>query len=190
MKGLLFGNNVDRLAREMQRGNERAAADLYQALVGKVFGFCLNRVGNKALAEDLAQDIFLKLVDNIETFDPKKGSFSAWFWKMARNTLIDYYRRQHEIPFADLEGARAPERIAADDVEYDSGRVEARQLIGDIIKTFTVEEQELFRLRYVVDLSYRDIAKITNKPEGALRVAVSRLSRKLRGKYNAPENHV
>src|SRR3989344_4368287 len=103
MRRYFFGEyRLNRLARRMQSGEEEAAEDLYKELAGKVFGFCLARVRQKPLAEDLTQDIFLKLVSRIETFDPKKGTFPVWFWQLARNTLFDYYRGQKEISFIDL----------------------------------------------------------------------------------------
>lgn len=182
MKRYLFRKNeFDDLARRMQYGDEEAASRLYDELAGKVFGFCMNRVRDRALAEDLTQEIFLKLVSRIETFDPKKGTFTVWFWQMARNAIIDHYRKQKEIVFADIKNEYAiPEVAVSHNIELDvEGRLE-REKVGAFVKQLSAEEQELFRLHYLAELSYKEIADVVRKSEGALRVAVSRLKKKLR----------
>lgn len=176
--------SFNRLAREMQAGKTRAAEILCDKLLGKVFGFCLSRVGNRATAEDLTQEIFLKLVDKIEMYDRKKGDFVVWFWQLARNTVIDHYRRQKETSFADLENEEEVFDIAGDNPQntYD-GRLK-REKLNKLLKSFTEEEQEIFRLRFLSELSYKEMAGILEKSEGALRVAVNRLKKKIKSNLN------
>ena len=169
---------LDRLAKRMQRGDERAAEALYQELVGKTFGFCFNRLGNRQVAEDLTQEIFLKVVEKIDKFDENKGNFPVWFWRLARNTLIDYYREKKELAFSDLgEMAVIPDH-AHNPEDIVEQRIQKKHL-ERFLETLTREEQEVFNLRYVSELSYREIADILEKNEGTLRVSVSRIKRKI-----------
>ncbi|MEK7076613.1 MAG: sigma-70 family RNA polymerase sigma factor [Patescibacteria group bacterium] len=178
-------NKFDRLARAMQRGEEAAADALYRELFGKVYGFCMSRVRERHISEDLAQEIFLKLVNRIETFDAKKGGFLVWFWQLARNTLIDHYRREKQVVFSDIadEGG-GEERIAAlaavQGPEEYVARVMERERVHAFVRTLSDDDQELFQLRYIADLPYGEIAAIMGKPHGALRVAVSRLKKKIK----------
>ena len=172
-------SDLNRLARQMQNGEERAAAKLYEGLVKKVYGFCLNRVRNKTSAEDLTQEIFLKLVSRIEIFDPEKGDFVVWFWQLARNTVIDYYRRAKDLTFADLDGGEDAYAIPVQDTQTRVEKKLEREKIDKFLSSLSEEDQEIFRLRFLGELSYKEMAKILEKSEGALRVAVGRLKKKI-----------
>lgn len=181
MASLFLKSNLDRLAQRMCRGDEAAAEALYRELVGKVFGFCMNRVGRREVAEDLTQEIFLKVVSGITTFDAARGSFVVWFWQLARNTVTDYYRRSKDVPFSDIGEQEDVEGLATHDPR---GAFAARFAVEGLhvfVGTLSSEEQELFQLRYVADLSYREIAKVLDTSEGTLRVAASRLKHKIKG---------
>lgn len=162
----------------MQRGDAHAAEELYDRLAHKVFGFSMNRLRDKAAAEDVSQEIFLKLVDRIETFDQARGTFSSWFWQLARNTVTDFYRARREVAFSDTGEAVIEERAGSVEMAPESGW-QLKELFG-FMKTLSSDEQELFELRFVADLSYREIARMLGKNEGALRVAASRLKDKVR----------
>jgi len=177
-------DRFERLAARMQQGDERAARELYDELLRKVYGFCMARVSDRAVAEDLTQDIFLKLVSHIAQFDSSKGRFLVWFWRLARNTVIDHYRRGKEMVFSDLphsEEDQNPEESLAW-VEGPERETERQLTLGHVnvfLAKLDQEEQELFRLRFVAELSYREIADILGRNEGALRVATSRLKKKI-----------
>lgn len=172
-------DRLTRLALNMQKGDKKAAEKLYSELVGKTFGFCVSRVRHRHQAEDLTQEIFLKVVDGIQTFDPKQGFFSVWFWQLARNTLTDHYRRAKDLSFSDVSETRIEMAIIQDPETRAEESLEFRRL-QEFLKSLPEEDQELFRLHYLADLSYREISKILNKSEGSLRVSVSRLKEKIR----------
>ncbi len=178
MRNLFAADNLTRLATDLKKGNNRAAEKLYEELFSKVFGFCMNKCSNRSVAEDLTQDIFLKLVDRIQTFDPQKGNFLVWFWQLARNTVTDYYRKQKEVHFSDLEEAKIEKSAGQLSVESLDSKIEIKR-IKDFLNTISSDERELFELHFVADLKYKDISKILSKPEGNLRVAVSRLKEKI-----------
>lgn len=180
MKKFLFiEHKLTRLAKRMQKGDAGAAESLYGELADKVFGFCLSRVRHRHFAEDLTQEIFLKLVTKIEMFDAKKGDFTVWFWQLARNTLIDHYRRQKDSAFSDLGDERKIEALAVMHPEPALEKSFEKQLLDEFLKSLDQEEQELFRLRYVAELSYKEMSDVLERSEGALRVAVNRLKKKI-----------
>lgn len=178
MAGIFEEHILNRLAKRMQRGDRRAAEEMYNHLVGRVFGFCMNRVGNRNAAEDLAQDIFVKLIGRIGTFDQARGSFSIWFWQLARNAVTDHYRSRRELSFSDI-GDEAVEDVAGSSIQFSEHAFEIGR-VRNFLKTLLPEERELFELRFVADLPYRTIAAMLGKSEGTLRVAVSRLKAKMR----------
>lgn len=180
---------LEKLARRAQQGDERAAKDLYNALVKKVYGFCISRVTDRTRAEDITQDIFMKLVSGLPSFDPERGTFVSWFWQLARNTLIDHFRKPREAMFVDLENeTETPFEPAVTNDE--NHNLDMKLLFGKLEKLITAlpqDDQELFHLRFVADLSYRDITELLGRPEGALRVATTRLKKKIRTHFKTEQ---
>lgn len=169
------------LARKMQKGDESAAGALYDELSGKVFGFCVSRVRSRNTAEDLTQDIFLKLISRIQTFDPNRGAFSAWFWKLARNTVIDYYRNRERknTAFSDIPEENV-ENLGSYDTRKSSEQKIEWQRVAEFLDSLSRDEKELFESRFVADLPYKEISRVVGKNEAALRVAATRLKQKVR----------
>lgn len=179
-------DKLHHLALEMQKGNSLAAEKIYKELSGKVFGFCVTRTGHRATAEDLTQDIFLKLVNRIDSFDPEKGTFSVWFWQLVRNTVIDSFRKHKETVFSDYTNEDDEFDVPQEnrqDTQLDTKAEYER--VKEFLLTLSGEEQELFQLRFVSELSYKEIATMTDKSEGALRVAISRLKEKIHIKFKS-----
>ena len=174
-------DRLDRLVVKMKKGDRGSASALYDELAPKLYGFIFSRTGSREIAEDLSQDIFIKLIERVESYDDKKGRFTVWFWRMARNTLIDYYRQKKSMPFSHFEDDEVA-AMAIGEIP-DTDHVLAHRRLRSIVATFSGEEQELFELRFVAEMAYKDIANILDRPEGALRVAALRLKEKLQKEF-------
>ena len=162
-------------AEALQKGDSRSAEAIFDHFSGPIYAFFMARIRHKETAQDLTQEVFLKVIKSIEQFDRKSGDFTAWIWQIARNSAIDYFRHKKPSYLADLpdEGAHiTEERMQSDE----SAKVRE---IMTIVEGFSEEEQELFQQHFVADTSYADLAKITGKTESALRVAIHRLRKKL-----------
>ncbi|MDI6820773.1 MAG: RNA polymerase sigma factor [Patescibacteria group bacterium] len=184
-KGILDKFKFNRLAEKMRNGDERAAQTLYKELIDKVYGFCLSRVREKAAAEDLTQDIFVKLIGKIGTFDKKRGNFLGWFWQLVRNTLTDYYRSggRNVLSFSEFPEEAKIEEVASYDIRDQlQQKIECINL-SELIRTFAADEQELFEFRFVAELPYEEISNIIGKSEGTLRVAANRLKSKIKNSF-------
>lgn len=179
---LIFDENsrLNGLAKKMKRGDQKTAGAMFNLLAPRVFGFCLTRLGNREEAEDLTQDIFLRLLKKIELFSPEKGNFSVWFWSLARNILTDHFRKNRTQTFSVL---------GEDKIESLTGQKEEPEFLEKKLKiehvykfisSLGAEERDLFELRYAAELSYGEMSKILNKSEGALRVAAARLKQKIK----------
>jgi RNA polymerase sigma-70 factor (ECF subfamily) len=170
------------LAVRMKKGDRKAAARLYDELNSKVFGFFFSRTGKRETAEDLSQDIFVRLVEKIESYDEKKGAFVVWFWRMARNMLIDHYRAKSATPFSHFEESEVEAMAVAEMPNIDT-RLAYRE-VQSFLKTMNEEERELFELRYIADVSYRELAIMLGRSEGSLRVAALRIKEKIKREFN------
>jgi len=175
-------DRLTRLAVKMRRGDRKAAAALFDELGRKAFGFFFSRTGKRETAEDLAQDLFVHLVERIGSYDEKRGRFVVWFWRMARNMLIDHYRAKKDIPFSMFEESEV-ESMSMTEMPDIDGRLAYRK-VQKFLAGLHEDERELFELRYVADISYKELSVMLGKSEGALRVASLRIKEKIKKQLN------
>jgi RNA polymerase sigma-70 factor (ECF subfamily) len=177
----LTSDDLDQLVVKMKKGDRKATAALYDDLAPKLYGFIYARTSSRDNAQDLSQEIFVKLIEHIKSFDPKKGKFTVWFWRMARNTLIDHYRQKKPMPFSQFDDSEV-ENMAIGEIP-DTDSVMAHRKLKELMESFTPEEKELFELRFVAEMPYKDIAKMLDKSEGTLRVSALRLKEKIQKEF-------
>ena len=176
-------DRLDGLVAKMKKGSRAAAAELYEELASKLYGFVFSRTGSREIAEDLSQEIFIKLLERIDSYDPKKGRFTVWFWRMARNTLVDHYRKKKATPFSHFEDDEVA-AMAVGEIPDTDNVLEYRKL-RSVLVNFSADERELFELRFAAEMSYKDIANVLGKPEGTLRVAALRLKEKIHKEFKS-----
>jgi len=180
-----FPDKFNKLAERLKRGDRRAASEIFDHWHPKIFAFFLRKTGDRQGAEDLAQDIFIKVLTRIETFEPKTGAFSAWIWGISKNALIDHYREKKAIRFSEMKGPEEDEDevdFPGKEVSYED-KIEVKRVLA-AAESLDPDEKELFDLHHISGLSYSEISAIMGKSEAALRVYVHRLNLKLRKKLN------
>jgi RNA polymerase sigma-70 factor (ECF subfamily) len=175
----------------LARGGEEAA---YRELVRRyerpLFSLLYRMVRDRELAEDLAQETFVKALNAIESYRPEY-KFSSWIFKIANNAAIDHLRRR-ELDTLSLEGsphAETPEAIEAtalqigDRQESPLDEVEARELGGEIeaaIAKLRPEYRSCILLRHVEGRAYEEIAEILGLPLGTVKTYIHRARNELR----------
>jgi RNA polymerase sigma-70 factor, ECF subfamily len=171
-------------------GKEKAYRELIDRYQRPVFSLVYRMVRDRELAEDLAQETFVKVFNNLDRFDPKY-KFSSWIFKIANNLTIDTLRRK-ELDTVSLDGSRnartAEEadssRIAvASEDENPEELLEAKQLgeqIGEAIGELRAEYRTAVVLRHVEGLSYEEIAEIMEVPLGTVKTYIHRARGELR----------
>lgn len=142
----------------------------YQDYAGKIYAFLYCRVQHKQLAEDLTSQTFIKALEKFDQFDEGKGTFSAWIYQVARNTLTDHYRSHRSHSDIDTaEELRSDEDIAATVKDRESfGKVR------DALQFLKPEQREVVLLRLWDGLSYQEIASVLGKSEAALKMTYVR----------------
>lgn len=148
----------------------------YNKFKDKIFVYFLYRTGfNRAVAEDLTSEVFLKAFKNFDTFDQTR-SFQAWIYAIAHNHLVNYYRTAQRESSALEETYAIPSDAHKIELEYEL------EAIMKVIQTMEPSDQEVLLLRFVDGLSNAEIATLLNKEEGAIRTKISRSLAKLRKK--------
>ena len=175
----LAKDGVDEAYRELIRRYERP-----------VFSLVFRMVRNRELAEDLAQETFIKVLNAIQSYRPE-FKFSSWVFKIANNTAIDHLRKR-ELDTLSLEGsphADTPELIEATALqigergENQLDEVANRELGGTIeeaIAKLRPEYRSCILLRHVEGRSYEEIAEMLNLPLGTVKTYIHRARNELR----------
>ncbi|PIW76118.1 MAG: hypothetical protein CO001_03045 [Candidatus Portnoybacteria bacterium CG_4_8_14_3_um_filter_40_10] len=178
-----MNDRFNKLAHRLKQGDRRAGEEIFDYFSRQIFRFFIVRTASRETAEDLTQEVFLKLIDKIKTFNENLGSFSGWLWQIAKNTVKDYYRKKKPLSLSDI---LLQSKENSDFLEgKNDGKAELKIAeIKDMIKDFDEEEQEIFSLHYLSDMPYREIAKMTGKSESSLRVLVHRVNKKIRKLFN------
>jgi RNA polymerase sigma-70 factor, ECF subfamily len=161
--------------RRCQAGDMDAFADLYDMYVKRVYDFIHYRTSHKQTAEDLTSVTFTKAFQKIDSFHGTQGLFSAWLFRIARNTVIDHMRTAKNT--LDLDAAaNAPAR---DDV---AGEAEVKDRLDQVKKyldKLSQDQREIVVMRLWDELSYAEIADLTGKTEGNCKVIFSRVLQKM-----------
>lgn len=174
------------LAERCRKGDTAAWAELVHLHSRRVHSLCYRFCGDPADAEDLTQDVFLKVHRNLENFDGSKGSFQTWMTTLARNLLVDNFRRSRKERATDSldanwEGLEDDSPSLATRIEdtRPSAYAQAanKQLSGIIqqaLNQLSPELREAVVLRDLQDLDYKDIAEVLRVPEGTVKSRISR----------------
>ncbi len=162
-----------------QGGDREAFALLYDVYVDTVFRYVLVRVANRALAEDLTSETFLRAMRRIDSFTWQGKDIAAWFVTIARNLIADHVKSakfRFEVATADMRDA--DERVDSPDTEVLT-RLRDERLVS-AIRDLGPDQAECVTLRFLQGLSLADTAKVLGKSEGAVKQLQLRATRALR----------
>jgi RNA polymerase sigma-70 factor (ECF subfamily) len=171
-------------------GQETAYRELIRRYERPVFALLFRMVRDRELAEDLAQETFVKALNAIESYRPE-FKFSSWIFKIANNAAIDHLRRR-ELDTLSLDGsphAETPEAMQATALQIGARQespldaVEARELGGAIeaaIGGLRPEYRSCILLRHVEGRAYEEIAEILDLPLGTVKTYIHRARNELR----------
>lgn len=142
------------LLRKAQRGDERAFAVIVRSYELPVFNYVLRTVGDRGLAEDLTQDIFLRVYQGLPGFS-LRCRFTTWLFQVAKNRLLDELRARERRPYAAVAIEDAP---PIDVVDAPPERIETIDAVWRAVALLNPDLKMSLLLRDVVGLSYHEIA--------------------------------
>ncbi len=163
-------------------GEDAAWEELVRLHTRRVYGLCYRFTGKDSEAQDLTQEVFLRVFRALASFRSVEGSFATWIARLTRNLLIDHYRRTRNERVTDsieeqLPGAegRTGEKFRSS--SRPDGAVagrEASELLQAALGKLSPELRETIILRDLQEMEYREIAGVLGIPEGTVK---SRLNR-------------
>jgi RNA polymerase sigma-70 factor (ECF subfamily) len=182
------------LMMRFQGGDRAAFATLVKKHKTPIYNFVMRLVRSPSAAEDLAQDVFVKVVQSAADFK-HESKFSTWVYSIARNLCIDHLRKMSHRQHPSLDQARGdapdgptlldrtPDRHPSASVERAVIGSELGVRIARCVEGLPEEQREVFLLREVANLPFKDIAGITGVPENTvksrMRYALERLQENL-----------
>jgi RNA polymerase sigma-70 factor (ECF subfamily) len=179
---------LGRLVRRCMAGDPEAWQELVVSQHRRIYAICYRFTGSGTDAEDLTQEVFLKLYRNLASFDVERGSFQTWITTLARNLLVDHFRRTRlerasdslDASFSgDNDGARVADRMAEltdphPSPETHAAGMELRVRIQQALAQLSPELREAVILRDLEDMDYKEIAQVLRIPEGTVKSRISR----------------
>jgi RNA polymerase sigma-70 factor, ECF subfamily len=165
-------------------GDSGAWTELVKLHHRRIYALCYRFTGSASDAEDLTQEVFLKVYGNLSAFDLARGSFQTWITTMTRNLLVDHFRRSKQQRVTGSmdqgweEGDEQPlsERIADGGPDQHARAVQKQleKMVQEALVKISPELREAVILRDLQDLDYREIAQILHIPEGTVKSRISR----------------
>ena len=160
------------------QGDPSAWAQLVQRHSAHLYQLFYRFTGNRQQAEDLTQDVFLRVFQSLASYRPAEGSFKTWVTTVGRNLLTDSYRKGHwdrQTSSLDEEAASVARRPATGpSPESAASRQELAAQIEEALRSLRPELREAVILRDLQELDYREIQDVLGVPEGTVKSRINR----------------
>ena len=174
-----------KLVRQCMAGEQQAWHQLVASQHRRIYGICYRFTNSSNDAEDLTQDVFIKVYKNLNTYDLSKGSFQTWMTTLARNLLVDHFRRTRLDRASDSldaslgsdeDGPTLGDRLVDTSISQEKhvAGLELKATIQEALKQLSPELREAVILRDLEDMDYKEIAQVLRIPEGTVKSRISR----------------
>ena len=176
------------LAERLAAGDEQALREAYQAYAPAVFGLAMRVVANETLAEDVVQEVFVRLWERPERFDADRGPLRAYLLAMTHSRAVervrseDSLRRRHEL--AHKDASREPEVETPEHVLVDK---DVSAAVRSALATLPESQRVPIEMAYFEGMSYRQVAAALQEPEGTVKYRIRCGMQKLRTALRAAE---
>ena len=176
---------VSNLVRRCKAGDAAAWEELVRSVHRRIYNICYRFTGSMAEAEDLTQDVFIRMYRSLDSYDAEKASFMTWVATLSRNLLVDHFRKSkydrqtdslESTHTGDSDELSLGEQIQDLDPSPETRMRsrEAQALVHDALQRLSPELREAVILRDLQDMDYREIAQALKVPEGTVKSRINR----------------
>jgi RNA polymerase sigma factor (sigma-70 family) len=173
------------LVRRCIAGEAAAWEEIVQRYHRRIYNLCYRFSGSPDQAQDLTQEVFIKMFGSLKAYDPQRSAFMTWMTTITRNLLVDYFRKSKQERITDsLDSApsdhedamplseRIPDKAPAPDSRVYSR--ETRETVHRALQKLSPDLREAVILRDLQDMDYREIATVLKVPEGTVKSRINR----------------
>jgi RNA polymerase sigma factor (sigma-70 family) len=176
---------VAALVRRCVAGDAAAWEDIVRHLNRRIYNICYRFTNSGDDAQDLTQEVFIKIYRTLDSFDVEKGSFMTWVTTVTRNLLVDHFRKTKQDRVTDSldnTGSEDEDTLPLSDQLADKGptpdvrvhRRETQEMVQRALQKLSPELREAVILRDLQDMDYKDIALSLKVPEGTVKSRINR----------------
>jgi len=176
---------VASLVQRCVAGDASAWEEIVHAYHRRIYNICYRFAGSAEDAEDLTQEVFIKMYRTLNTYDVSRGAFITWVTTVTRNLLVDHFRRRKHDRLTDSLDASPPGEEAGptlsehlqDTAPTAEARVrglETQRLVHQALQRLSPELREAVILRDLQDMDYKEIAQVLRIPEGTVKSRINR----------------
>ncbi len=176
---------VAMLVRRCLSGDAAAWEEIVQRYNRRIYNICYRFAGSADDAQDLTQEVFIKMYRTLNSYAVERGAFMTWVTTITRNLLVDHFRKSKQDRMTDSLDAAPSEREDAmplsqhvpDKAPPPDARVqsrEAREAVHRALQRLSPELREAVILRDLQDMDYREIAAVLKVPEGTVKSRINR----------------
>ena len=174
----LATNEGAELVRRCRAGDGAAWEEIVQNYSRRVYNLAYRFTSRADTAEDLTQDVFVRVYRSLEQYNPKQGDLQNWLMRLARNLIIDDYRKRQRAPqdeiADDLEDHKYHLRSAGNSVQREMERRELGAQVQAGIDKLSADLRTCVILRDIEELSYQEIVDLLKIPEGTVKSRINR----------------
>jgi RNA polymerase sigma-70 factor (ECF subfamily) len=158
-------------------GDEKSLEILIKKYLNSIYGFIFKNVGDINSAEDITQEVFIRIWKNLKKFDQKK-EFKPWIFQIAKNASIDYLRKKKSIPFSRFENDKG-QNVLTENLSDNSPNL--LKILNDkkglmiIMEALPEKDKNLLNLRHKDGLSFKEIADITKESVNTIKSRYRRI---------------
>ncbi|HEX3738739.1 MAG TPA: sigma-70 family RNA polymerase sigma factor [Terriglobales bacterium] len=173
------------LVRRCVAGDAVAWEEIVQRYHRRIYNICYRFAGSADDAQDLAQEVFIRMYRTLNSYDAERGAFMTWVTTLTRNLLVDHFRKTKNDRLTDSLDASAssePDAMPLSDRIPDEGPApdsgvqsrETRDVVHQALQKLSPELREAVILRDLQDMDYREIATVLKVPEGTVKSRINR----------------
>ena len=162
------------------RWRQDALAEAYRRHAGAVFGLAQRVVSDRTLAEEVVQEVFLRLWDTPDRFDPERGSLRAYLLAQCHGRAVDLVRSEQSRRNRE-EKEHRQRAEAGYDLEHEVWDLAVAEHVRDALNELPDEERRAIELAYFGGHTYREVADLLEQPEGTVKSRIRSGLRRLRG---------
>lgn len=177
----LTKDQIDRYVVLAQKGESSAFEALYDHFYDQIFRYITFKTSDYLIAEDLTEDVFLRMLESIRKFKPQGHPFSAWLFRIAHNRVIDHYRKQgrdRNVPLDTILTTVGDSGSTLDN--YVETKLAMRE-VNQAMENLTDLQREVLNLRFAGGLSIKETAEAVNRNENSVKALQHSAVKKLRG---------